>query len=338
MVSDPTEVLRRVTPEGVLILPASAPRDQWLAARRLRPGVGYCIGASDAPSILDLPEVGTPREVYAQKVLGHSKPMTEAMRWGHLHEDTIAREWQVRRRSVIRNVGLLSSVGTPWLQCTLDRRVAECPDNPELRNRCALEVKTRGAFRKGRLHAEVPDDLAAQCFVQMLVTGYRHIHLAVLVGGSEMHDPVVWWDDDIAAYIFGELDLFRDRYLVPEIEPPWSEEKLDKEIELDKQLHPVRAGEIGIDDVGEVTEYVRLSLAAGRAGRALKEAKKNLLRVADGRRVLTFAGQPAVSWREGTRTDVDLDVLARYPEAYAAATRHSTTWTIEIDKAYKGER
>jgi predicted phage-related endonuclease len=108
----------------VLVLPAGAPRAEWLEARRWREGIGYCIGASDAPSILDVAEVGTPREVYAEKVLRHSKPEHEAMRWGRLHEDTIAREWQHRRRSVLRNVGLVSNVDTPWLQCTLDRRVA----------------------------------------------------------------------------------------------------------------------------------------------------------------------------------------------------------------------
>lgn len=334
--SDPTEVLRRVTPEGVLILPASAPRDQWLAARRWRDGVGYCIGASDAPSILDLPEVGTPREVWMEKVRQVSKPEKEAMRWGRLMEKTIADEWQHRRRSVIRDIGLLSSVRWPWLQCTLDRRVVECPDNPELRNRCALEVKQRGAYRRGRLHAEVPDDLAAQCYVQMLVTGYRHIHLAVLVGGNEMHDPVVWWEDDIADYVLGALMLYRSSYLVPEIEPPWSEEKPDKEIELDKRLHPERVGEIGIESVGDVIEYATLAARAGAAERARKKAQTALLRAANGKRVLTFADQPAVHWREGQRTDVDLDVLARYPEAYAAATRVSTTWTIVIDKAYKG--
>jgi putative phage-type endonuclease len=326
---------RRVTPDGVLVLPAGAPRALWLEARRFRRGVGFCIGASDAPSILDLPEVGTPREVYAAKVGLHVKAENEAMRWGRLDEDTIAREWQHRRASVIRNVGLISNVEYPWLQCTLDRVVRECPDNPALRARCALEVKTRGAFRKGRLHAEVPDDLLAQCMVQMMVTGYRHIHLAVRVGGNELHDLVVWWDDDIAAYIFRELDAFRDRYLIPGVEPEWSAEKPAKEIALDKELHPERVGAIGIEDVGEVIEYARLAATAGRAKREREAALARLLRIANGRQFLMFADHPAVSWREGVSTNVDLEVLARFPDAYAAAVTTKTTWTIQVDKAYK---
>src|SRR5690348_9589977 len=99
-----------VTPTGTLVLKANADRTEWLMARRWREGVGYCIGASDTPSILDLPECGTPRDVYHAKVSGLEQPETEAMRWGRLNEDTIAREWQHRRQTVVRSVGLVSNV------------------------------------------------------------------------------------------------------------------------------------------------------------------------------------------------------------------------------------
>jgi hypothetical protein len=171
--------------------------------------------------------------------------------------------------------------------------------------------------------------------VQMMVTGYRHIHNAVLVGGNELHDVTAWWDDEIAAYIFGEINLFRDRYLIPGVEPEWSAEKPAKEIALDKELHPERVGAIGIEDVGEVIEYGRLAKAAGVAKRAREAQQASLLRLADGRRELTFADRPAVWWREGTDTTVDLEVLARYPEAYAAAVSTKTTWTICVAKEYR---
>jgi putative phage-type endonuclease len=318
-----------------LVLPADADRAVWLQARRWRDGVGYCIGASDAPNILDLPGVGTPREVYQEKVGRVERPETENMRWGKLHEETIAREWQHRRQTVVRNVGLVSNVDHPWLQCTLDRRVVMCPDNTELKSRCALEVKTRGAFNNARWHAEVPDDILAQCMVQMMVTGYRHIHTAVLVGGSELHDPVVWWDADLADYIFREVDLFRRGHLEAEVEPPWSETKPLKEIALDKLMHPDRVGEIGIVDIGEVIDYARLAAEAGAAKRAQDRAKARLLEIAAGKQALLFADQPAVWWREGSDTQVDLDVLARFPEAYAAAVTTKTTWTICIAKEYR---
>jgi hypothetical protein len=204
-----------------------------------------------------------------------------------------------------------------------------------LRSRCALEVKTRGAFRQGRLHADVPDDLLAQCMVQMIVTGYRHIHLAVLVGGNELHDVVTWWDDDLAAYIFGEIEAFRERYLIPEVEPDWSEAKSAREIELDKDLHPERVGAIGIEDVGEVIEYATAAARAGEAKREREAAQARLLRIAAGRRELRFADRPAVWWREGVSTSVDLETLARHPEAYADAVTTITTWTIQVAKEYR---
>jgi predicted phage-related endonuclease len=257
------------------------------------------------------------------------------MRWGRLHEKTIADEWQHRRQSVIRNVGLISNVETPWLQCTLDRRVVECPDNRDLKSRCALEVKTRGAFRNTRWHADVPDDILAQCMTQMIVTGYRHIHVACLVGGSELHDVVVWWDGDLADYLIREITDFRERFLIPNIEPPWSDVKPGKEIDLDGQLNPERVGEIGIADVGEVIEYAQLARQAGMASRAKDRAKARLLEIADGKQLLTFADHPAVWWREGTDTTVNLEALARHPEVYANVVTTRTTWTLCVAKEYK---
>lgn len=327
---------RRVTAAGSLVLPADAPREQWLEARRWREGVGYCIGASDVPSILDLPDCGTPREVYQEKAAGIERPETEAMRWGRLHEKAIADEWCHRRQSVIRRVGLVSNVEHPWLQCTLDRRVAECPDNREVATRCALEVKTRGAFRNARWHAEVPDDILAQCMAQMMVTGYRHVHTAILVGGSELHDPVVWWDQELADYIFREVSTFRTDHLVADVEPPWSEVKSEKEIALDRLMHPDRVGTIGINDITQVIEYGNAAAAAGVANRTRLRALADLHQAADGRRTLLFNGEPAAWWREGLRTNVDLDVLARFPEAYSAAVTTKTTWTIVIADIYKG--
>ena len=60
-----------------------------------------------------------------------------------------------------------------------------------------------------------------------------------------------------------------------------------------------------------------------------------MLRLADGARELHFADRPAAGWREGSSTHVDLDVLARYPEAYAAAVSTKTTWTLWVAKDYK---
>jgi putative phage-type endonuclease len=328
---------RRPTPDSTLVLPAGADRAVWLQARRWRDEVdgGWCIGASDAPSILDLPGVGTPREVYQAKIHNIERPETEAMRWGRKLEPVVADEWTHRRQSVVRSVGLVSNVDNPWLQCTLDRRVAECPDNPDLKSRCGLEVKTRGAFNNKRWHAEVPDELLCQCHVQMLVTGYRHMHTAILVGGNDLKDPVVWWDEDVARYILEQLTLFRDGSLIPRIEPEWSEEKADKEIELDRQLHPERIGDVGVDDMDGIVNYVRDALKESKGKAARKQALARLLRIANGKRTLLFNGEQVAWWTEGTRTNVDLDVLARFPDAYRAAVSTKKTWTVNIAKAIR---
>jgi putative phage-type endonuclease len=65
-------------------------RDEWLAARRTG------IGGSDIAAILGLSPWRTPLDVYRDKVDGAEQPETEAMRWGRLLEDVIAREYAVR--------------------------------------------------------------------------------------------------------------------------------------------------------------------------------------------------------------------------------------------------
>lgn len=333
--ADTQAPIRRATPASTLVLTRDAPYADWLEARRWREGVGYCIGASEFPAILDLPECGTPREVYQDKINKVSRPETEAMRWGKLHEKTIADEWQHRRRTRVINVGLVSSINQPWMQTTLDRRVAICPDNPELRSRCALEVKTRGAFRNARWHAEVPDDILAQCMAQMMVTGYRHIHTAILVGGSELHDPVVWWDEDLAAYLFNVVYEYREKHLVGGVEPDWSQTKSEKELALDALMHPDRVGVLALDNVGQVNDYAIASSKAGREKKRREAALARLAQTAGGRRTLTFAGEPAAWWSESLRTNVNLEVLARFPEAYAAAVTTKTVYTININPIYR---
>jgi predicted phage-related endonuclease len=120
---------RRVTPTATLVLPASAPRTEWLAARRWRDAVpgGYCIGSSDVPSILDLPGVDTPAHVYHAKVNSLEKEQTDAMRFGQIFEDPIAFDWAARNRTSLQRIGLVSNIDEPWRQTTLDRRVLQCP-------------------------------------------------------------------------------------------------------------------------------------------------------------------------------------------------------------------
>lgn len=338
-----TKVGDLITPTGRLVIPASAARADWLAARRMRDAVPgkFCIGSSDVPSILDLDGVDTPVHVYRAKVEGYQVPQNEQMAWGHLLEEPIAAEWCRRNRAVIDEIGLVSRVDAPWHQSTIDRRVRECPVYKGTEDECLLEVKNVGFASSSRWHADIPDRILAQILHQLYVTGYAHAHYACLVGGNTMKQGIVYAEreQDTLRFIVGEVESFRTDYLLKRIEPPWdTSDKAAKLLEMDALSHPDRVGEIGIDDVGDVMDYALKSRAAGDAKKDLEQARARLAQLAGGHEFVKFSGELAYRYGPTTRTHVDLDKLReKYPDAYAdpQVVEERKGHTIYIDKAYK---
>jgi predicted phage-related endonuclease len=301
---------------------------------------GYRIGSSEVPSILDLDGVGTPVHVWRDKVLGVREPVNERMQWGHIFEPAIAAEWQRRNRCVVDEIGLVAHADKPWHQSTIDRRVIECPTVEGLRNGCGLEVKNVGYSSAERWGRDLPDRILAQIIHQLYVTGYAHMHYACNIGGNMMRQGIVYADreQDLMSYIVGEVDRFRDDYLLTGTEPPWSDSKAAKLIELDKATHPIRAGEASVEDIGWVMEYAEAQAVESAAGKRKEKAKAQLARIANGVRLVLFGDQPAYSYRPGRRVSVDLERLAeKYPQAYAdpEVVGETETQTLVIHRAYK---
>lgn len=358
-----TAVGELVTPTGVLVMDAAAmagDRDAWLAARRWRQpadvlGIdadredgadlrghpaGYRIGSSEVPSILDLDGVGTPVHVYREKVLGVREPVNERMQWGHLFEGVIAEEWQRRNRSAVDEIGLVAHAGKPWHQSTIDRRVRVCPIVDGLTDGCGLEVKNVGYSSAERWGRDLPDRILAQILHQLYVTGYAHMHYACNIGGNMMRQGVVHADreQELMSYIVAEVDRFRSDYLLTGTEPAWSDSKPGKLIELDKATHPIRAGEATVEDIGWLMEYAEAQAIESAAKKRKEKAKAQLARIADGVEMVLFSDRPAWSYREGTRTDVDLGALQeKHPDAYddPEIVKTKTTYTLVVDKAYR---
>jgi predicted phage-related endonuclease len=310
-----------ITPAGRLVLPPGADRAQWLEYRRWREGIGYCVGASDVPSILDLDGVDTPVHVWREKVKGIKRPPNETMEWGHIFEPAIMAEWCRRSRTVIDEIGLVSSVERPWLQATIDRRVRECPIVPGLRDGCGCEGKNVGYSSAQKWGHDLPDRILAQIIVQGYVTGYGHMHYACNIGGNTMRQGIVWMDRerDLLDYILGELDTYRDTYLIPEVEPAWdTSRKAAKLIELDTATHPIRAGEIGLDEIDDVLGYAEAAAQESAARKRKEQHLAALRQHADGAEVVLFGDSMAYRFGTQTRRTVKLDALAeKYPDAAA---------------------
>ncbi len=323
---------RRVTPTAYRVLPADAGRDEWLAERRKG------VGSSDVSAVLGLVEQKTPVHVWRDKRGEDIDTAGEAALWGRLLEEPVAREWARRNRSVIARVGLVANLDEPWMLATLDRRVAECPLNRQTREACALEVKTRNAFTAARWRADVPDDVLAQVTWQMRVTGYDHIHVAVLIGGQDYRQTVVRRDQALEAFVVGEVGRFWTGHVLPDVEPVWDMDKAAALIALDELRHPDRDGthELTLPQLDDVAEYAEASAAKATADKRLKAARARLAQLAHGHQVMTCADELVYQFTPVTRGNADLGRLAeQFPDAYAACVTTKTSHQIRIAPAYR---
>jgi predicted phage-related endonuclease len=355
-----------ITPTGRLVLyPDELGGEDWLQARRWREAsdqldwdsakrtmsqeyfqrLGFRIGSSDVPSILDLEGVDTPAHVYRNKVYDIRAEPNESMNWGHLLEEPIALEWCRRNHAVIDEIGLVAKDDEPWRQSTIDRRVQECPvyRRDGVKEACLLEVKNVGFASASRWHREIPDRILAQLIDQLDVTGYGHAHYACLVGGNVMKQGIVWADreTELMEYVRSQVRAFRNGHLLTGIEPAWSNEKPDKMIDLDNATHPEREGvaELDLNGVGAAMAYAEIAYGAGGAGElgtAKKKAAAELRKLADGAEIATFSGERVFWYGEGHRTNVDLDQLQEgWPDAYEKCVTEKSFPVLHIDKKYK---
>jgi predicted phage-related endonuclease len=335
-----------ITPTGVLVMDIETmrgSREAWLEARRSRSGVpgGYAIGSSEVSSILDLDGVDTPAHVFRSKVMKVKREATEPMVWGTLLEETIALEWQRRNKVVTDEIGLLARVDKPWHVSTVDRRVQECPLAAGGAGICIAEIKNVGYATAERWKRDLPDRILAQIVHQLYVTGVDHAHYACLVGGNTMRQGVVYAEREaeLMAYIVAEVDKFRERHLLTGIEPEWdTSRKADKLIELDKFTHPIRAGELTVEEIGDVMAYAEAAAEESAAGKRKKALAARLRQLANGAELVLFGDHPAYGYRPASKAKVDLDALReRYPSAYAdpEVVSETTYHTLYIDQSYR---
>lgn len=329
---------RRVTPTATLVLPATADRAEWLTARRRG------IGSSDIAALMGVSEYAGPQHVFYDKV-GRRRPDSdagEAALWGTLHEETVAREWARRNRTVVRRVGLVSHVDAPWMMCTLDRRCTECPLNSDVHESCALEVKTRDKMLAPKWRKGSPDDVLAQVLWQIRITGYAHIHVAVLIGGNDYRQFTVFraGNEQLIEDIASVAGRFWHENVLPRVVPePLGVERPDALIDLYEELNPDRTGWVDLENhpsaYWDLQDYVTHRAAESAAEKAKNAAKARLIGALGGAVYARFDGDDAFRYEEQSRRHVDMERLAeQFPEAYEACVADRPSRVLRIEKKY----
>lgn len=336
---------RRVTPTARLLLPSTASREEWLAARRTG------LGSSDVPIVMGVADRGSRAGVYYDKVglLELERDAGEPALWGNVLEDPIAREWARRAKADVRRVGIVAHVDEPWMLTSLDRRVTTCPLNRQQREACALEVKSRDAHKASDWSVGVPDSVMAQVLWQLAVTGLDHIHVMVLIGGNDGRRFTVRRDghERLIANIIAVCRRFWVEHVVA-MQPPASAdgERADDLVSLYQELHPRRDGLVALDAAGleveaDLRDYELARLAESAAKKEKDAAKVKLIERLRAAETALLDGHEAYSYSQvGGKRNVDLERLAdEFPEAYEACVTRPSQWRLSIDKQYrlKGE-
>lgn len=328
-----TTTKRHVTPRGLLVLSADAPRTEWLGERK------NGITATDLPAILGLNKYKTAIDVWMSKInpdddsFEPSIGNMEAAFWGIELEDIVARKWAEHVGVDIRRVGIIEHDENAWMRASLDRLVTGCPDG-----RCALEVKTRSTYKADDWDAGVPAEERAQVEWQLLVSGLDHIHIIALIGGQRLVQHRV-----------ESHEINADRLIIPaatvwESVRTGDAPKLSADLwtnEYLEQLHTDRSGEIEIGNaLSETIDAYNATIELIKDLETRKaELRTELVGALGEYEVATTNGRTAYTYKASTTRRLDPKALAELYPAVVADDRvwnESTSRTLRVTTTKKG--
>jgi len=303
----------------VLVLPRSASREQWLAARR------RYIGSSDIADILGAGRHG-PFSVWADKTgrTTDDGPNVDMAR-GIDFEDAVVRHWRRYHPELrVRRKGLMRSTRYKRAAASIDR-TSTCPDG-----RCITEVKTQQLIHEwGPVEApEVPVGFQFQGQWQMFVLGVAHIHYLVMGPRWHIFERVQAADPELQEWMACRAARFWGRYVVTDTPPPAEARDHDALVRLWPE--PLRGRAYSLDDDHEVNLMHAINVerrnVAHHAG-MLKNAEAALqARVGDATEIMWPDGEVAATWRPTRTIDADEGWAAAHPEEVAA---HTTRYGVD---------
>jgi len=257
-----------------LVLPADAPRDQWLAARR------GGVTASEIAVILGISPYDSPFNLYYRKrgELTDDYDNT-AMSLGRYLEPWIADQWAADHPEfIVRPSGLYASTERPWQLCTPDRDLYyERSDTVQH----VLEIKSSGTYDGwGDDGTDViPAYYRAQVLWQLDTLGLREAHVTCFfLSTRSRRDYVVAYDADDVQLMRKSATEF---LAAVEAGTPPPIDHSPATLGALKALHPELEDETAQvpDDVAEAYRWARSAL---KAAKEQADQAENQLRAAMG--------------------------------------------------------
>lgn len=155
------------------------------------------IGSSDIPTILGVNKWQSPLELWAQKLGLSENKCSEIMEAGTVLESGIAALYAKRYNLELEKNNSIFALADPaWATATPDYiRTTETGE------REIIEIKNTNEFMReewgSKDEPSVPDYAHCQTIWQMGVTGIHQAKVVALIGGFDLQERVVEWDDEL---------------------------------------------------------------------------------------------------------------------------------------------
>lgn len=326
-------------------------RQEWLDIRRKG------IGGSDISAILGLNKYASALDIYNDKLgLAPEKEENEAMYFGSILEDVVAKEFQERTGMKVQKLNATLCVGDDgWMRANIDRAVV----NPEIAGNVRakavegtdliittdtiLECKTAG-IRSAHLWGpsqeleivtgevtsehEIPLPYELQVQWYMAVTGAKRAYVAVLIGGQEFRCYKVDRNDQLIEHIMDAAAHFWNANVGCQLPP---EPQTAKDVQA---LYPESNGNMVEADndvavwIGDLRNLSGQIKELETQYKALQDMVQKKIGQADG---FTIGGEKVVTWKSASRTSVDSKKLKeQFPEAFAQCQKTTSYRTFKI--------
>jgi putative phage-type endonuclease len=310
-------------------------RNELLSARKSG------IGGSDIAAILGLSPWKTAVDVWLEKTgqTPDTEP-NEAMYWGTVLEDVVARHYQDTTGHKVQRVNsLLRHPKNEWAIGNIDRAVvtqgrrATAKDGILRGAEGILEVKTASAYKSGEWgrpddEDAIPTHYAAQAMWYLGITGLEWCDVPVLIGGQRYLCKRVERDDDTIRGMLERAEEFWFKHVVERIppEPKTGDDAL--------KLFPRDSGrtvEASIEAAAMLTRAKELKEQIKALEGELESALDALKAYMADASAITLGGDVLATWKAQTSNRLDTAALkAAHPDIYAQFVKPSETRVFRI--------
>lgn len=285
-----------------IISTVNLPREEWLKARR------GGIGGSDIGAIMGLNPFSSPHQVFLEKTAAYEKDLSEneAVYWGNVLEDVVAKEFERRTGKHVRKMNaLIRSTRTPFAFANVDRMIVG--------EDAGLECKTTNAFSSDEWKdGEVPASYICQCQWYMFVTGLQKWHIACLIGGQKFVHYEIVRDDELIEYMLEKATDFWENNVLTGEAPPLGGARADDDFLADK--YPIsNGGEVKLtSEISSIAEALLRIKELQKEQEKQKKALENQIKDYLGEAERGESARVIVSWKtqNGARK-LNLDALCR---------------------------